>query len=529
MDTADRVRHILSTRSLTLYGVSQQSAEMSGRDSPYYIPHNFYSHTRAASILPNIYQLVTFSRISNYRLSDWLAVFGFRLDEIPRLGVLLGGQRTRLLDSSVYDENAWIPWFRERRSVPSIPAVAPLRQILEWGPPKRAKELMSLSSAKFLYAKMGRADALAIPDLVPGSIVRVDTRRAAELPSEGAGSKSKQLFLVSHNFHISCCRLQRLSRDRIMLCSTEFPFAQVERTLGRDVRIHGVADAEIRPLPGHSWSRLPLLMERRRKRQTLRSSEPRAGLQQLIRSSRIRAELSFREASRTSRWISETLGDQTYFAATGTLSDYETLSAPPRHVQKIISLCILYSIGFWDFLRAAGLPAEPVAREPIPDELVPRAVVRPNPRSYDASTAASSGTEAGGFLESLIERWEEIPLFLASALPGISGLKGFSLSDVFWVGGKTGPIHPFLTKATFAIVNRRIKRPVQSVAKTLSDQPLYVLLTREGTYLCGCCILEQGLIVVYTNPDRPFSPQRLRKGIDAEIIGQIAAIVRCLA
>ncbi|HXN95127.1 MAG TPA: hypothetical protein VN879_11515 [Candidatus Acidoferrales bacterium] len=42
-----------------------------------------------------------------------------------------------------------------------------------------------------------------------------------------------------------------------------------------------------------------------------------------------------------SRWIASTLSDELYFAAPSTLSDYETLSDPPRHIQKIITLAAL--------------------------------------------------------------------------------------------------------------------------------------------------------------------------------------------
>ena len=70
-----------------------------------------------------------------------------------------------------------------------------------------------------------------------------------------------------------------------------------------------------------------------------------------------------------SRWVASTLSDEHYFAAPSTLSDYETLSVPPRHIQKIITLCVLYCIDFCEFLRASGLPLDREGRDPIPDEL----------------------------------------------------------------------------------------------------------------------------------------------------------------
>ena len=97
----------------------------------------------------------------------------------------------------------------------------------------------------------------------------------------------------------------------------------------------------------------------------------------LLRASRLRVRLSFREASGMSRRIASTLSDQIYFAAPSTLSDYETRSAPPRHIQKIITLCVVYCIGFREFARACGVPVDQDGHEPIADELVPRTAAVP--------------------------------------------------------------------------------------------------------------------------------------------------------
>ena len=109
--TADRVRQVLSSRGLSLYQVSKRSAEIFGRSSPFFIPQGLYRDLAAGHLVPNIYRLVALSQISNYRLCDWLAVFGFSLDSIPRIQLLTPSRRTVLLDSSIYDEEQQVPWF----------------------------------------------------------------------------------------------------------------------------------------------------------------------------------------------------------------------------------------------------------------------------------------------------------------------------------------------------------------------------------------------------------------------------------
>jgi hypothetical protein len=237
----------------------------------------------------------------------------------------------------------------------------------------------------------------------------------------------------------------------------------------------------------------------------------------------LRAGLSFREASATSRWVADTISDELYFAATSTLSDYETLSVPPRHIQKIITLCILYCIDFQEFLRASGLPLDQAGREPIPDELVPRQAPTTNQGLLYAREKESL-QEPSGFLGLLIKQWGEVPFFLRHSLNKLTGLKNFSLSDLFWVGENKAPSHPLLIDATFIVVNRRVKNPTQS--KTACEPPLCLLLKRDGSYLCGSCALHQGNLVVRAYPGGRLATQQFRKGIDAEVIGQVTMILR---
>ena len=91
---AERVRAILDNKRLTLYQVSQQSEELYGRSSPFFLPHNLYYDLRAGSFTPSIHQISALSRISGYRVVDWLRVFGYSLEEITRLQVLLPTKRT---------------------------------------------------------------------------------------------------------------------------------------------------------------------------------------------------------------------------------------------------------------------------------------------------------------------------------------------------------------------------------------------------------------------------------------------------
>src|SRR5208282_1182220 len=185
-------------------------------------------------LIPTIHQLLGLSHVTNYRLFDWLAVFGFDMDQISRLRLLVPRQRTTLLDSTVYDTHAWIPWFAERPIAGLVPAIAPLRQLLASATPRRAKELLSLSKRRFLYGKVGEGDVHAFPHLTPGSIVRVDERRSEELLSGGKNSVETRFSLVEHASGFTCSQLVMLEKDRIMLHSPPQPCTQIELRLGKE-------------------------------------------------------------------------------------------------------------------------------------------------------------------------------------------------------------------------------------------------------------------------------------------------------
>jgi hypothetical protein len=523
---AQQVRQILSSRGLTLYKISELSAEIFGRSSLFYLPRNLSFEGQDPAAIPTFHQILAISHITNYWLSDWFRAFGFDLDLIPRLGLLVPRQRTTLLDSRVYDWQAWIPWFAQRAHNVPPPPIAPLGQLLARAAPARASHLLAPGETRFLYAKVGAEDVYAFPHLVPGSIVRVDPRRSAEASREAGLPGERQLFLVEHAYGYSCSQLVILANDRLVLHSPQLPCTQVELTLGREARILGRIDAEIRPVTGHAIGRVVAERAVLAKPRALGSPHNKATLRDLLQSSRLRAGLSFREASSLSRWIARSLADEAYFAASSTLSDYETLSAPPRHIQKAITLCIIYSIDFVEFLAASGLPLDREGHDPMPDELVPRETPdRENPPGLEAERQPFA--EPSGFLDSLLKRWEEVPLFLSRSLDELTGLKSVSLSDLFWVGGDEAPIHPWLVAADLVAINRRIKKPAP--AKATLDQPLYLVLERDGGYLCGCCALHDGELVVPLYPGIPLGARRFRNGVDAEVVGQVTAILRRLA
>ena len=522
VSVGQRVREILERKKISLFQLSQASRKLFPNEPSYHIPHNLYFDLRSKGFAPSIHQLVALSALSGYALSDWLSVFGFRLDNISRLQISLPFRHTTLLDTNVYNRSLSIPWFTERLSSPHLGRIVPLVQLLAPTGLVNAADLCQINRNAFVYAKVGLHEVFAYPELLPASIVRADPRNIEAALASIGRSAFQPLFLVEHSRGLNCCRLKYVAPDRVVLTPVELPAPHVELRLGIDLKILGTIDAEFRNVqrvsrPGNHRS-----FDEPVKQGNFALSRATPELHALLRRSRLRAGLSFREASALSRGIAEELGDEQYFTAGGTLSDYETSDFPPRRIHKIITLCILYSIGFWQFLTAARLEVHKLGDEAIPADL------RPSAQSLKLTSSPQSGHEDntdGFFLRSLLDEFEEIPFFLNASLPTISGLPRLSLRDVFWAGGECG-FHASLEGTQFLIVNRRTKKPSPLKWEPLVNQPLYLLTARDGSYFWGRFTIEGKSILLHRSSTEIPAPRPMPTGSDTEIVGQIVNVIR---
>jgi hypothetical protein len=237
---------------------------------------------------------------------------------------------------------------------------------------------------------------------------------------------------------------------------------------------------------------------------------------EFMRRARARSGLSFREASQRTRLIARTLGDARYYCAPGSLSDLETRKHLPRHIHKIISICAVYFASPAEMMEAAGVPLEKTGSLQMPGEFLPTP-------SKDIRTLKRSP-----FFKAIESRFGRIPYFLSGSLAALFGLPGISVRDVFWAGGLRGAKHSNLAGALFLAVDRKQKVPRASLSSPAWQQPLYVLLQRDGTYLCGFCSLQNGLLIF--RPCGTGLPKllRFRNRAEAEVVGRVVGIVRKL-
>lgn len=516
-NVADRVKSILASRRLTLYQASIKSASIFGRDSPYHLPHNFYYDLRRPGFSPSLCQILALSRISNYELMDWLRVFGFEIDAIPRLQVQFTSSRTILLDSSLDDANSLIPWFRNLHSGGSPSGIRPLSQLLEWAKPSRTA-LAEIFGGGFIYAKIGEQDALAFPELLAGSIVRIrPTNKNGTLPEEITTGKRWVLLETGNGF--CCCRIRLAGKDRIALISPQFPDADLVFKLPHEAKLVGVVDLEIRSVLSPRQPAIAAEFASRWKPGAL-SPEP-SQLGALLRHARWRMGLSFRAASAISRQIADELRDPRYFIAASSLCDYETVETPPRHFHKLITFSVIYALRLRGILRTLGPSLEARRLDPIPDALMGL------PSTGSGSSVEVRDMKQNGFVSELITELEEIPVFLRGSVDVLSGLSRPSLKDFFWIGQRERDVNAYFDGALIAVVNRQQKKTNGCRSKPLWQQPLHMVLKRDGNYMYGCCGREDKSLVVDTYTGGVRRQDRFRDR-DAEIIGKIVGLIRKL-
>lgn len=386
--------------------------------------------------------------------------------------------------------------------------------------PKRIGSLANLDNQGFLYAKIGSEDAFAFPDLLPGSVVRVNPQFQDNLVLRESGTISDRIFLIEHSKGFCCCRLRVVEDSVIVPVGSQLSYAQVELQCPLEARVLGVVDLEIRPMLNAEEPEVPGDLARHWRPERLAKG---GNLGQLLHGSRMRMNLSLREAAAVTRAIGKILNDDRYCISPSSFCEYEQRGTSPRDVHKVVALCALYGLQFQSFLKAVGIASDEAGLDAMPDYHVSRFT----PAKL-AGKSAPDGTIRAGLLEQLLEQFQEIPFFLRNSFEWFALSASVSLGDFFWIGGESAPLHPCLVNGVLALINRRRKTAFHFGSKPWWQQPVYVILRRDATYLAACCGIENDFLMVHPYTREFHRPERFRIHDDAEVIGQIVAIARRL-
>jgi hypothetical protein len=213
---------------------------------------------------------------------------------------------------------------------------------------------------------------------------------------------------------------------------------------------------------------------------------------------RLQAGLSLREASAISSTLAASLGDDRFFAAPGTLSDYEAREDPPRHMHKIITLCCIYGVRLREIMAAIGANTDELGQQGIPSL---RFQTSPRP-THEMQTLFS-----------------ELNAFLELAAAPLTGMKRVSIRDCFWNGRWIGE-KPLRDALIFVVNRKRKHRDVYSIGGW--RQQLFVVWERDRGYRIGTPLGKDRLQAV----DKASGDRDQWAENEFEILGQIVTVVR---
>jgi len=296
-----------------------------GKKTPYFIPPTFL-YKQKNGITPHICQIAALSQVTGYRFSDWMNVCGFDLKLIPALQLVVHTERTAIvtpIDAVLGCDSSIIPWS------------------------SRSEQ----SNRRYFFAKIGNRDAVVYPKLLPGSVVRADRCYSPHL-LDGPYSDDL-LWLVEHPGGVACCHVKRLDHEHIVLLPSRPPLSAWPLHLSREARILGLVDLELRPRKSQPFE--PMYIPIKSELPTM-PAPGRNGMSfsRLLRLSRARTGLTLRAAHQMTLHVAQLLRNRDYRIPLGLLSDYEATNKLPRHIAKIMSLCIIYGIDFWEMMGASG-------------------------------------------------------------------------------------------------------------------------------------------------------------------------------
>jgi hypothetical protein len=332
---ARQINRVLKRAGLTVSRASSLTGIRYGTNTPYYVPPTFLYKARAG-ITPHVCQLIALSQVTGYRFSDWMNLYGFDLRLILPLQLEVHTDRTAMI-------------------TPDHTFSSHDFSLVRGGS-------RTVKSDRYLFAKIGSGDNVVYPTVLSGSVVRADRWYSPQVWA--AKHAEELLWLVEHSGGLACCHIKRIDNEHIILLPNRPPLSAWPLQLFREARILGLIDLELRPRRRQQVGSRCMPMKADMLATIPRGSDTMS-FSTLLRISRARNGLTLRAAHQKTTRVAQLLKNPDYRIPLGLLSDYEATDRFPRHIAKIISLCVVYGIDFWQLMRAGGSKIDDGDKTPL--------------------------------------------------------------------------------------------------------------------------------------------------------------------
>jgi transcriptional regulator with XRE-family HTH domain len=244
-----------------------------------------------------------------------------------------------------------------------------------------------------------------------------------------------------------------------------------------------------------------------------------------LKNIRFRLGITTREVADFSQKIAEAEGNSEYHISNAWLTQVENSDSVPS-IFKLYSLSAIYRIKFTDLLLLYGVDLQHLSRNqltaPLPDTHLTNLEVYDRQRtvSFPIRFDPSFDIDNTNLLSRLVEVWGEVPIALIQHLDIRHGLYGY-------IGLQDMTLYPLLRPGSFVQIDPRVRKVQPMRWRTEFDRPIYFVELRDG-YACSWCELQDGHLLLLPHPLSPRSVRRFAYGSEAEIVGQVTAIVMTL-
>jgi len=218
--------------------------------------------------------------------------------------------------------------------------------------------------------------------------------------------------------------------------------------------------------------------------------------------------------------IADRLDNEEYGIPLSRLSDVETKGVVPS-VFRMYTLSSIYRLEFHELLSWYGIDLSTITqhsasaearrthrRQSVPAEAEKVEIpIRLDP-SFDLRRTSNLGR--------MIQKWGLVPLPELKALADNGYTYGY-------IGSEDYTMYPLLMPGSFIQVDEEKREVVEGGWRSEYERPIYFIETRNE-HICSWCSVKGECLILQPHPLSPMSVRLMRRGQEAEVIGQVVGI-----
>lgn len=251
------------------------------------------------------------------------------------------------------------------------------------------------------------------------------------------------------------------------------------------------------------------------------ASRPSPEVGKLLRTERLRVQLSTRDVEGLSRRIADEKKSQDYYISHAWLTDAENGAFTPS-IFKLYSLSVIYKKRFDEMLGFFGINLDDIGREQMwlalprtyligsqPEISIPPVEIPPEIR-------AKIDLGKTDLVSRMFSQWGGVPVSLFGARDGGKSVYGY-------VGTKDFTLHPLIRPGSFVQIDANQTKVDRGGWHNEIDRPVYFVELRDS-YACSWCESGEGRLLLIPYPHSTYQVREVRFPGDAGIVGRVTAV-----